>query len=327
VIGRRALLLALAIGCAPATQPAVDDAGADVGTDAAVLEPRFADCARCHATAARDHASTMHARAFDDPLFQREWSARRLSWCVDCHAPLADDADDPRVHEGVGCASCHVEDGAITSRTASGRAPHRTVAIDGFDDAERCGRCHEFDFMERRRRRPERMQRTLSEWQRSGRSETCVDCHMPEGSHRLVGARDPALLERSLDVEVAAERRGRSIVVRASLRVAGAAHAVPTGDLFRNLVFRATASGATAEADAARVFDRDEDGARIEIADQRVLPGIERRIELVLRPRTGAARVDWSLTWNALPPDAADVDGIDESFRTRVIASGHVRPR
>jgi hypothetical protein len=314
-----AFLLALAIGCGPAEHTAVD-AGVDVG-----VGDRFAECARCHASEARDHAASMHARAFDDPLFTREWSTRRSPWCVECHAPLARDEGDPRVHEGIGCASCHVIDGAITNAVASGRAPHETRLDGDFSSADRCAGCHEFDFRARvGHRTPERLQRTLTEWRQTGRSESCVDCHMPEGSHRLRGPRDPELLARALDVEVSASRRGRSVVVRASLRVAGAGHAVPTGDLFRNLVFRATTPHGTAFAELARVFDRNEDGDRIEIADQRVLPGVERRLTLEL---PAGRMVRWSLTWNALAPDATRTEDIDESLRTRLMASGELRVR
>jgi hypothetical protein len=72
-----------------------------------------------------------------------------------------------------------------------------------------------------------------------------------------------------------------------------------------------------------RLFDRDEDGERVEIADQRVLPGVERRIELALRAPRGPLR--WTLTWNALPPGASRLEGIDETLRVREIASGVLR--
>lgn len=321
MIDRRTLVAVFALGCgAPGAAPLdVTDAGTDAGADAPpTLDARFTDCAHCHASDARDHAASMHARAFDDPLFQREWSTRRSEWCVGCHAPLAEGADDPRAHDGVGCESCHVEDGVILARTIGGHAPHPSRADARLGDPERCAVCHEFDFP----RGHEQLQRTLTEWRASGRDETCIDCHMPEGSHRLLGPRDPDLLASALDIDVSARRERGRIVIHATLRIAGAAHAVPTGDLYRNLVLRASARAASAEAEMSRVFDRDEEGERIEIADQRVLPRVERRIELVLRASRGPVR--WSLTWNALPAGAIVVEPIDETLRTREIARGTI---
>jgi hypothetical protein len=311
----RIAALALLLGCGSAeTAPVVD-----AGTDASIA--RFAECGRCHVAIAADHTASMHAQAFDDALFQREWSHGHPSWCVGCHAPEAESADDPRAHRGVGCASCHVVDGAIVSRHASRDAPHATRADEQFTGVERCGTCHEFDFPSRHGHH-EPLQRTLTEWRASGRRERCADCHMPEGSHRLRGPREAALIESALDVDVSAERRGRTTVVHASLRVTGAGHAVPTGDLNRRLVFRAAAPGAMpVEAEMSRVFERDEDGESIEIADQRVLPGIERRLELTL-PR--ASRVEWSLAWDALASDEAGAE-IEPSFRAQTLAHGTVR--
>lgn len=328
----RALGAIALVACACAAPPAATDAGPaptprdPVDAATPTLDPRFDDCAHCHADEARQHAATLHAQAFDDPLFQREWSIRPSRYCVDCHAPLARDASDPRAHEGIGCASCHVEGATIVSREIGGAAPHPSRADPAFSDPERCGPCHEFDFPTRHGPARERLQRTLSEWRASARDERCIDCHMHDGSHALVGPRDEGMLARALDVDVVGRRRGRGVVARFALRVRGAGHAVPTGDLTRNLVLRITdRTGASAEAELSRLFGRDEDDEVIETADQRVLPGVERRVELVLARARGPIR--WSLTWNALAPEAAHVGSIDPAFRTREIAHGVVSLR
>jgi hypothetical protein len=336
VSARSALVLLLALGCGRAgAEPSPPDAATvqapDVGTDASATRA-FDDCAGCHTREASSHAGSMHAQAFDDPLFQREWSRGRQAWCVRCHAPLARDAGDPRVHEGVGCASCHVVDGVIVSRASRGGAPHATRTEPRFSEAAQCGTCHEFDFPARAGR-AEQLQRTLSEWRAGGRDERCIDCHMPtladDGSHALRGPRDPELLSDALDVRVEAARRGSDIVVRAALGVHGAGHAVPTGDLNRRLVFRAWASGAApVEMEMARLFDRDEDGDAVEIADQRVLPGTDRRLEARLRPRGAVTRVHWSLRWYALAADAtSDLDVIPITMLERDVAHGSVSIR
>ena len=311
-IGLLAIVVATS-ACAP------DAPGA---SDASVEVVHFDDCERCHAREQAEHAGSMHAQAFDDALFQREWeTGRRNPWCVGCHGPLARDASDPAVHRGVGCASCHVVDGSIESITASGRAPHPTIARADFGDPTRCGRCHDFDFQHARHGAPERLQRTLDEWRSTHRSERCVDCHMPEGSHRLRGPRDSDLLEHALDVSVEATRTRREIVVLATLRVRGAGHAVPTGDLNRNLVLSAWTDRVRASSGPlARLFDRDEDGDRVEIADQRVLPNVERRIVLRLPHARGA--IHWSLVWRAVSPDVVMPSSIPSSMIEAEVASG-----
>jgi len=335
--------LALTLGCAaptpaPAVEPLVAPDAAvtiDAGTDAAsaALSPRMAHCERCHQDIAAEHARSMHAQAFDDPLFQREWSHGQAPWCVHCHAPLAADASDPRAHEGVGCAACHVEDGVITSVSASGRAPHETRAVGDLASSERCGNCHDFDFPSHGAH-PERMQRTLQEWRASGRTETCAECHMPSVSrgfragvsHDVLGPRDTALTAHALAIDVTARREHGRVIVDARLRVEAAAHAVPTGDLYRRLVLTVRgANGAQAEADMSRLFERGEDAEMREVADQRVLPTTERHLRLSLPGTTQEVR--WELVWHALPEGARGAEAIDPALREQRWAHGHARVR
>ncbi len=327
------------VGASASSLASGDAASADAGSvDAAAarLPARFERCARCHEDAAAEHAASMHAGAFDDPLFQREWGAgrgdgERSPRCVACHAPLARDASDPRAHEGVGCASCHVRDGEIESVRASGRAPHETrVVAEEVLATERCAPCHEFDFPSRHAH-PEAMQRTVSEWRSGGAISSCAGCHMPERargvrigrSHDVLGGRDPALTAEALDVHVSAHVEGRATLVEARL-VTRAGHAVPTGDLYRRVVFAVTGVGVTrAEAELSRLFALDEDGERREIADQRALPSAERVLRFVLPGR--AREIRWALTWHALPEDAPLADGIPLAMRRRTWARGRAR--
>ncbi len=316
----RALALVLSVLLGACDPPSAEPDAARAIDAAVSLDPRFEACGRCHVREAREHAGTLHARAFDDPLFQREWSGR-TAYCVGCHAPLASDARDPRVHDGVGCASCHVRDGTIVSRR-SVEAPHAIRADQSFGGVEDCAGCHEFDLPRRHGPPREQLQHTLSEWRASGRDEVCIDCHMTEGSHVLRGPCDEGMLARALDIEVTAERRGPGAIVRATLE-ARAGHAVPTGDLNRTLVLRAWSRvGPPETAELARLFGRDEDGEMVEIADQRVLPNEARHLALLLPRVRGPVR--WSLTWHAIAPDARDAESIELAFRTREIATGTV---
>jgi hypothetical protein len=71
------------------------------------------------------------------------------------------------------------------------------------------------------------MQSTWTEWDAWGGSETCQDCHMPQGSHAFRGAHDVELLRGAVSVGP----------VEGGLRVTahGVGHHFPTGDLFRHL--------------------------------------------------------------------------------------------
>lgn len=87
-----------------------------------LLDPE--SCRTCHPTHYREWASSMHAYAVDDPVFQamnrrgqEETNGELGEFCVDCHAPMAvrEDAlsdfsevqDLPKHLKGVTCYFCH----------------------------------------------------------------------------------------------------------------------------------------------------------------------------------------------------------------------------
>lgn len=319
----RAALGAVALVAAACGSPAPVSAPVDAGASAALVADH-ADCARCHRGIAESLAASWHGRSWTDPLFQSEWqSAGRPEWCVGCHAPLASGPDDPAAGASVGCAACHVRGGVVVASEVSGRAPHATALEPRLAESDACAACHQFDFP----RQPGlAMQSTLAEHARSGRRERCQDCHMPRDargrpSHAFAGAHDPAMWERALAIDVRAERGPRGVEVRAVLRTAEVGHAVPTGDLYRRLVLRVSAGGASREAELSRVFERGEVGEPVEIADQRVLPGVDRVLALAL-PARSARSVRWQLTWHALPAGAAAPEGTPEEWVRRVVAEG-----
>ncbi|MCB1320983.1 MAG: hypothetical protein KDK34_12060, partial [Leptospiraceae bacterium] len=120
------------------------------------------DCRACHPEDYEDWNDSMHARAFVDPIFQSAFRKEPAIWCVNCHAPLSQqaftqtsgpyvvleaealEANDMQLNsasrriqlrnEGINCAACHVRNGKIlSSRPEYGpledMTPDGTVAV------------------------------------------------------------------------------------------------------------------------------------------------------------------------------------------------------
>jgi hypothetical protein len=107
-----------------------------------------------------------------------------------------------------------------------------------FATKSACANCHEFAFPHGQ----ELMQSTLSEHRASGTSATCASCHMPvvdgpKGRHRRHSFDVTPEMIRSA---VVAQGKRTGSKVTFTIEPRGVGHAVPTGDLFRRLVLRAT---------------------------------------------------------------------------------------
>lgn len=270
-------------------------------------------CGRCHVEIAEEWARSRHHGSFDDPIFGAEWGSTRDPWCVGCHAPLARDADDVRVHEGVGCASCHVVDGVVVTAEPSGRARHETRADPSLATEALCARCHQFGFPHA----PEiPMQDTVREWRASGSTRTCVDCHARTAdgafSHEFAGMRDPSLASRAIAVDASAVPGVRSTRVTIRLR-SRAGHAVPTGDLFRRLVVSAWIENVPRSRRSA-VLSRElavvPGEGRLPVADHRVPPRGVREVVLELPRVEGEMRIRHRIDLEALDPRAATRRGL-----------------
>ena len=258
-----------------------------------------AACMGCHVDATAQWLASPHATSFVDGPFQSAHRREPQAFCRACHAPEQDPAivaTTTAAGFGVSCVTCHVDDDAVAAWT-SGSHPALRDTID-------CDGCHEFDFPDAAlREHPLQMQRTVSEHEISPFAATpCAGCHMPHDDarrdHRMRAGTDPMLLEAALDVRIARTSDG----VRLELRVLGAGHAVPTGDLFRRLEIGAMVVDPRAPSSPALRYlsRRFDDGVQsnaiavlMEIEDDRVpADGTARIVELAL-PDAGARPIVW----------------------------------
>lgn len=248
-------------------------------------------CGGCHPDEHAQWAGSRHAVAWRNALFQEDYAREPLELCVTCHAPLSvqlsavlDGQEHPSLSEGVTCAVCHVREEGILATSVSGEAPHRSVAVPELASSAFCGSCHEFTIPRQQGGETiwtdEAQQSTWSEWslwQASGGDQDCQDCHMRDRGHAFPGAHDEELLRGAVQVAVEADAAG----TRATISSVGVGHDLPTGDLFRALVFETQAAPGAAWQEVGwmgRRFDLQWDPAagtyrKVTIADSRLQPG------------------------------------------------------
>ena len=126
--------------------------GFEPGID--VLDEPFVSaerCAVCHSDVVAEWASSRHAVAHSNPIYQQGLRDEPMAFCVRCHSPLSEQvraieptvaewAARPRSHrqevedsslaasEGITCVVCHQRDGRMLATEDSGRSPH-TVQV------------------------------------------------------------------------------------------------------------------------------------------------------------------------------------------------------
>lgn len=309
---------------------------------AGALDPRVTlndGCVDCHSDIAAEWKSSLHRRAFTEPVFQAALAAEPRAFCRSCHAPEADPSSSggsDRHAMGVGCVTCHMQAGHIVTARADSpsRAPHEVVVDPSFGTDAACARCHEFPFPEGG---AALMQETVKEHAVSQRrGEPCAGCHMKAsaGARRKSHSfdiRGPRGLLRS-SIRASARRAGTSaIVVSVAAREPG--HAVPTGDLFRRIEARATSdTGAQAKPVVlARRFvvrPAADDGqvTRVMVGDDRLPPnGAEREVTLILGDGIESSTVRWEVVYRRMDDSLARTLGVgDEEI---VLASGALPPK
>ena len=246
--------------------------------DARLLDAR--GCAGCHAAIAAEWATSRHALAWTNELFQREFRGRPLAWCVNCHAPLTTQQAGRYRDAGVDCATCHVRAGRLVNARTRPGSPHATVADPSFGSPAFCADCHQFTFpvltaagqVTRMTAHP--MQSTVASF-RAGpyarEAGGCMACHGSRANHAFAGGHDPQMLAAALDVTWC--RRGDALEV--AVRNASAGHSVPTGDIHRHFnlrLWRSSAPEALFEAFLGRRFDPVDDGGKRTVWDSTIAP-------------------------------------------------------
>jgi hypothetical protein len=307
-------------------------------------------CGACHAEIEAEWRASLHARAWEDPVFQAAYAVEPMAFCRNCHAPLgrANGEPDARAaREAVSCAVCHVRAGTVLSSHATPNAPHPTFATGSLGDSGFCAPCHQFNFPgDPGRHRDvyatdEPMQDTFEEFRLSAAhaaGTSCQDCHMPwrdsangrrHRSHGFPGGSDAALLQRAVRVELTAVTEGDHTLVRARLVPGDIGHAYPTGDLFRRAELRvwtddpARAQTLAFAREFTPVLERSPRGAMIFVRrqsyDGRVPPPGTGTIPFrTLRVPGTAARVRWRLDHLLMPTPMAASHGIGGA-RNRIL--------
>lgn len=229
------------------------------------------ECAACHPADHKDWQESVHGRAYTNELFQDSLDIEPAVWCVNCHAPLAEQAlppvkgqiriadrnpvENPKIKalraEGINCAACHIRDGKIYTNHSEGAAkgePYHPMKYDPYlGSAGFCRGCHQFNFPYFAADKvveygPSPMQNTYNEWRASPVSWigiSCNDCHGSRANHKVYGPHTPGWLEKKISLE--AFRTDDCVTAILTLR--GIPHSFPTGDLFRGFDLKVTASG------------------------------------------------------------------------------------
>lgn len=197
---------------------------------------------------------------------------------VDLGVAIRDHLDD-----GISCNFCHTMAHADIKRTPDGRyetrifdtvtqdasgakygplkdahsPAHPTIYSPLHQDSALCGVCHlnQEKFLSIS---------TYADWKEdydSGKThDTCQSCHMPTHKgkvevavggpprdgvpmHTFIGANDPELLRKALDLKLEARVEGRVLVVRTTVENVGAGHRAPGSGPIRNIILKIDASG------------------------------------------------------------------------------------
>ncbi len=278
--------------------------------------------------------------------------------CVRCHAPAAAIMRDTRWEkkaswEGVTCDLCHsvrgtrpdpanpfiIEAGNIKTGPLKDATPttHAAQYSEVYTSSELCAPCHQFV-----NGKGFEVLTTFAEWKASpypAKSVTCQTCHMRAASgkvvdpkvlrvasttvnlHEMPGGHSVVELNRALQVQIAAVRRGDNLDVTVTLTNRGAGHRLPTGSPLRSIVLAVDADGAVGQRQTqTRTYGRvvvDETGKELTdeatvwlkggrvVTDSRLAPG-ERRVEQFSFPmarRTPAHAV--ARLYYRYAPDAA----------------------
>jgi hypothetical protein len=251
--------------------------------------------------------------------------------CARCHAPAAVYMQDTRWEkktswEGVTCDFCHsvrsigtdpkrpfvLEVGHMKTGPLRNANPtiHGASFSEVYTSSTLCAPCHQYV-----NDKHFEVLTTFSEWQASpypAKNITCQSCHMRAASgkvvdpkvartsatsvnvHEMPGGHSLQELNRALQAQIAALRRGDTVEVTVQLANRGAGHRLPTGSPLRAIVMVVEATGSIGQTQTAtKTYARvvvDESGKELTdegtvwlragrvVRDDRIVPG-EQRVE------------------------------------------------
>jgi hypothetical protein len=277
------------------------------------------------------HAQSSDSPRFQQAYQKAKSDAGKDPGCLICHAPAAVYMQDAKFEkktswEGVTCDFCHsvksikpganmpfvVEAGLVKTGPLKGAKPtaHDAAYSPVYTSSAICAPCHQFTNDKKYD-----VLTTYAEWQASSypaKDMQCQNCHMRAATghvvdpkvaraasstvnvHEMPGGHSVAELNRALQTQILAERRGENIEVTVNVTNRGAGHKVPTGSPLRAIVMVVEADNAAGKRESAiRLFGRivvDAAGQELNdeaavfqrsartVSDNRLAPG-ERRTE------------------------------------------------
>lgn len=222
----------------------------------ASLDPE--SCRACHPEQFAAWSGSRHAQAMGAGVMGQllDISKEERQACLDCHAPLAEQAESletgirhgtPQASSaslhgsGVSCAVCHL-------RHYQWHGPPRRADLPppglgqplphggwhsqpAFENSVFCAACHQFP-PQGNAVNGKLLEDTYREWQASPQAREgkhCQTCHMPGRRHEFRGIHDPDMTSAAVKIEIAGPRlEAGGLQASLTLTNTGAAHRLPT---------------------------------------------------------------------------------------------------
>ncbi len=275
----------------------------------AKLDPKA--CATCHRDKFEEWQTSLHAKALSPGLIGQllTYSKEETQTCLNCHAPLAEQATAfeearkkgqghaPKAQglaaDGNACGGCHVRehkrfgppqrDTGLAGQSDP-TSPHGGVLrTRDFESSDFCAACHQFPQDQAVNGKP--LENTIEEWKASPQAkqgQTCQSCHMPDRKHLWRGIHDPEMTASGLTAK--AESQKDKAVFR--ITNSGVGHAFPTyvtPTVILHAVLLDEAGQPVPSSEVTFRINRrvDYDGSDWkEVSDTRLLPGQSAKVEI-----------------------------------------------
>ncbi|TAN76305.1 MAG: hypothetical protein EPN20_02100 [Magnetospirillum sp.] len=268
-------------------------------------------CGACHPDKLAEWSGSLHAKALSPGLVGQllTLSAEDTQDCLNCHAPLAEQAaafeaarKKGKAHlpqaqglaaAGNSCGGCHLrghqrfgppQRGTGALGPITGDLPHGGfTGSTHFQSPEFCGACHQFPADQAINGKP--LENTVAEWRASpqaAQGQTCQSCHMPDRKHLWRGIHDPATTAAGLTPKVSAD----GAKARFEVTSTGVGHAFPTYVTPKVVLHAVLLDGAGKPrpgSEVTTVIERrvEFDGTDWrELSDTRLLPGQSAAVEI-----------------------------------------------